>query len=152
MQINEKQTTSHSKGRDFFAPVQATSGFLPGKGAPAHSLTHLVPILLVVALLVSNPITLFITFTSTHLHPPQCFCSTTSSPMTSSSRTRTTCEFHVCRRASPGCQLTCCRSKEVGDIAYEVDCTMIVVKEGDVDIGKSRLSWKRSVGRSKDQK
>lgn len=26
-------------------------------------------------------------------------------------------------------------SKEVDDIVYEVDCQMIVVKEGDVDIG-----------------
>jgi hypothetical protein len=30
-------------------------------------------------------------------------------------------------------------SKEVGDIAYEVDCSMIIVKEGDVDIGE--LIW-----------
>lgn len=28
------------------------------------------------------------------------------------------------------------RSKEVDDVAYEVDCEMIIVKEGDVDIGE----------------
>lgn len=27
-------------------------------------------------------------------------------------------------------------SKEVDDVAYEVDCEMIIVKEGDVDIGE----------------
>ena len=26
-------------------------------------------------------------------------------------------------------------SKDVDDVAYEVDCEMIIVKEGDVDIG-----------------
>lgn len=29
-------------------------------------------------------------------------------------------------------------SKVVGDIAYEVDCSMIIVKEGEVDIGASQ--------------
>jgi hypothetical protein len=28
------------------------------------------------------------------------------------------------------------RSKEIDDIALEVDCSMIIVKEGDVDIGE----------------
>ena len=28
-------------------------------------------------------------------------------------------------------------SKDVDDVAYEVDCEMIIVKEGDVDIGMS---------------
>ena len=32
-------------------------------------------------------------------------------------------------------------SKVVDDIVYEVDCQMIIVKEGDVDIGMSFLSW-----------
>jgi hypothetical protein len=27
-------------------------------------------------------------------------------------------------------------SKEVDDIVYEVDCAMVTIKEGDVDIGK----------------
>lgn len=30
--------------------------------------------------------------------------------------------------------------KEIGDIAIEVDCSMILVKEGEVDIGGSRLT------------
>lgn len=31
----------------------------------------------------------------------------------------------------------CLSSKEIGDIAYEVDCANIIIKEGDVDIGGS---------------
>jgi hypothetical protein len=31
-------------------------------------------------------------------------------------------------------------SKEVDDVAYEVDCEMIIVKEGDIDIGKLTCS------------
>lgn len=29
-------------------------------------------------------------------------------------------------------------SKEIGDIAFEVDCQLILVKEGEVDIGECR--------------
>lgn len=35
------------------------------------------------------------------------------------------------------------RSKEVDDVAYEVDCEMIIVKEGDVDIGKLFCHYNR---------
>jgi hypothetical protein len=40
------------------------------------------------------------------------------------------------------------RSKLVGDIAYEVDCAMIIVKEGEVDIGTRRAALIFSTVRS----
>lgn len=35
----------------------------------------------------------------------------------------------------PGADRSVC-SKEIGDIAYEVDCANIIIKEGEVDIGR----------------
>ena len=37
--------------------------------------------------------------------------------------------------AAAGWRSLASNSKEVDDIAYEVDCQMILVKEGEVDIG-----------------
>lgn len=38
-------------------------------------------------------------------------------------------------------------SKEVDDVAYEVDCANIIIKEGEVDIGGSgfRVCWAKAL-------